>query len=64
MRAPVFPLSQRRFEELATNQALVLAPGTVRLLVALQRLFEGEPASALRAEERLLPRVDSLMSSE
>lgn len=58
----VLPLSHQGLEELSADQALVLAPGLVRQLVPLQRLFEGEPPSALRTQEWLLPCVDTLVS--
>lgn len=62
--APVLPLRLQGLEGLAADQAPVLAAGLVSLLVSLQRLLEGEPASALGAEERLLTRVTPLMSFE
>lgn len=62
--ALVLLLSHQGLEELTTDQTLVLAPGFVRLLVPLQRLFEGEPPSALRTQEGLLARVDALVSFE
>lgn len=61
MRAFVLPLSHQGLEELPADKALVLAPGLVRLLVPLQRLFEGEPPSALRTQEGLLACVDALV---
>lgn len=51
-------------EELAADQAVVAAARLVRQLVPLQRLFEGEPAAALRTGEGLLARVDALVCSE
>lgn len=62
--ALVLLLSHKRLEELSTDQTLVLAPGFVRVLVPLQRLFEGEPPSALRTHEGLLASVDALVSFE
>lgn len=61
MGASVLPLSHQGLEELPADQTLVLAPRLVRLLVPLQRLLEGEPPSALRAQEGLLTRVDALV---
>lgn len=60
----VLPLSHQGLEELSADQALVLAPRLVRLLVPLQRLFKGEPLSTLRAQEGLLACVDALVSFE
>lgn len=64
VNAPVLPLRLQGLEGLATDQASVLAARPVSLLVALQRLLEGEPASALGAEVRLLASVASLVSFE
>lgn len=62
--APVLPLRLQGLEGLATDQAVVLATRPVSLLVAFQRLLEGEPASALGAEVRLLASVAPLVSFE
>lgn len=62
--AAVLFQSQEGLEEPSTDQAVVVAARRVRQLVPLQRLFEGEPAAALRTEEGLLARVDALVSFE
>lgn len=62
--AAVLLQSQEGLEEPSADEAIVAAAGRVRQLVPLQRLFEGEPAAALRTEEGLLPRVDALVGFE
>lgn len=62
--AAVLLQGQEGLEEPSADEAIVAAAGRVRQLVPLQRLFEGEPAAALRTEEGLLPRVDALVGFE
>lgn len=59
--AAVLLQSRQRLEDLAAYGAVIVAAGVVRQLVPFQRLFEGEPAAALRTEEGLLARVDTLV---
>lgn len=62
--AAVLFQSQEGLEEPSTDETIVAAARRVRQLVPLQRLFEGEPAAALRTEEGLLARVDALVRFE
>lgn len=62
--AAVLFQSREGLEEPSTDQTIVVAARRVRQLVPLQRLFEGEPAAALRTEEGLLARVDALVCFE
>ena len=62
--APVLLQSRERLKEPAADGAVVFAAGVVRQLVSLQRLLEGEPAAAPRAEEGLLARVDAPVRAE
>lgn len=57
--AAVLFQSQEGLEEASADETIVAAAGRVGQLVPLQRLFEGEPAAALGAEEGLLARVDA-----
>lgn len=62
--AAVLFQSQEGLEGPSTDQTIVVAARRVRQLVPLQRLFEGEPATALRTEEGLLARVGALVCFE
>lgn len=62
--AAVLFQSQEGLEEPSADQTVVVAARRVRQLVPLQRLFEGEPAAALRTEEGLIARVDALVCFE